>query len=103
MKRLFGSVLFLSAIAVAAATPKLELQPVITEGIRQPVDVQVAPEDSERLYIVEQRGVISMVERGKLVRPAFLDIVEKVVSGGEMGLLGLAFHPQFAQNKRYFI
>ena len=62
-----------------------------------------AGDGSERLFVVEQAGRILIVDAGELLAEPFLDISEEVSSGGERGLLGLAFHPEFAANGRYFV
>jgi glucose/arabinose dehydrogenase len=55
------------------------------------------------MYVVEQRGTIRVIDRGR-VRPGFfLDIRRLVLSGGEQGLLGLAFHPSYATNRRFYV
>jgi len=81
----------------------VRLEPVVEGGIVQPIYVAQAPGERGRLYIVEQRGRIQIFENGAVAKPAFLDIQSKVVSGGELGLLSVAFHPKFATNKRFFV
>lgn len=57
-----------------------------------------------RLFVVEQSGTIRIVRSNSLVTTPFLDIAAKVnFDGAEMGLLGLAFHPQFPQNPRFYV
>jgi glucose/arabinose dehydrogenase len=59
---------------------------------------------SDRIFIVEQVGRIHAADTdGNVAAEAFLDIRDRVVAGGERGLLGLAFHPGFAQNGRLFV
>src|SRR5688572_23102640 len=65
-----------------------------------PVFYTYAPDGSVRPFIVEQSGRIM---RGGDTSSVFLDIRGRLVSGGERGLLGLAFHPQYAQNRRFFV
>lgn len=72
-------------------------------GLADPVCVVAAPGEANRLYICEQEGRIIQIENGKKVAAPFLDIEDKVESGGELGLLGLAFHPDYARNGRYFV
>jgi glucose/arabinose dehydrogenase len=74
----------------------------VVAGLDDPVDVQAPPGDRARLFVVEQRGRIRIVRSGA-VAATFLDIVERVGFGGEQGLLGLAFHPAYAQNGRFFV
>jgi glucose/arabinose dehydrogenase len=75
----------------------------VVAGLRSPLDLQSAPGDAERLYVVEQGGRIRVVRNGQLATASFLDIASRLSSGGERGLLGLAFHPQFATNRRFFV
>jgi glucose/arabinose dehydrogenase len=73
---------------------------------RRPVDLQSPRDGTDRLFVVEQDGVIRWFENRADVGEAavFLDIRERVDRGGnEMGLLGLAFHPDFAKNGRFFV
>lgn len=88
------------SVAVAAST--IELQPVLT-GLSEPAFVTNAHDGSQRLFIVEQPGVIKVLKPGATLPTVFLDISAKVLFGGEQGLLGLTFHPQYAQNRRFFL
>lgn len=73
-------------------------------GLERPVDIQPAGDGSGRLFIVEQPGRIRVLQDGALLPAPFLDIVFEVgSSGNEQGLLGLVFHPQYAQNGRFFV
>ncbi|HEX2502982.1 MAG TPA: PQQ-dependent sugar dehydrogenase [Miltoncostaeaceae bacterium] len=64
--------------------------------------VTAAPGQPGRLYVVQQSGRIRIFERGRL-RGTFLDISGLVTAGGEQGLLGLAFHPRYPRNGRFFV
>jgi glucose/arabinose dehydrogenase len=75
---------------------------LVISGLRAPLDLQSVPGDLERLYVVEQGGRIRVVRNGQ-VSSTFLDVAGRLSSGGERGLLGLAFHPQFATNRRFFV
>jgi putative cell wall-binding protein len=79
----------------------LGLVPVVTAGLASPVLVTHAGD--ARLFVVEQAGRIRIVDGGTLLPAPFLDISGPVLDGGERGLLGLAFHPQFAANRRFFV
>ncbi len=68
-------------------------------GPTSPVELQEPTDGSGRLFVVEQPGTIRIIQEGALVSTPFLDITSRIASGGEMGLLGLAFHPAFAQNR----
>jgi len=74
----------------------------VAGGLASPVDLQVPPGDHARLFVVEQAGRIRIIRNGA-VAATFLDIVGRVGSGGEQGLLGLAFHPRYAENGRFFV
>ena len=74
----------------------------VASGLDQPVYV-TAPVSDPRLFIVEQPGRIRVVENGRLLDKPFLDIVNKVRSGGEQGLLSVAFHPQYRSNGFLFV
>ena len=78
------------------------LQPLAT-GLSAPVDIANAGDGSGRLFIVEQAGKIRIIQNGTLLATPFLDIQPVVNAGGERGLLGLAFHPQYATNGRFFV
>lgn len=71
----------------------------------QPVDLVQAPGDSSRFFVVEQGGVIKVFSNAENVSSSttFLDIKSKIRSGGERGLLGLAFHPDFKTNGYFFV
>jgi len=71
----------------------------------QPVDLVQAPGDSSHFFVVEQGGVIKVFSNVENVSSSatFLDIKSKVRSGGERGLLGLAFHPDFKTNGYFFV
>jgi glucose/arabinose dehydrogenase len=74
----------------------------VASGLDQPVYL-TAPASDPRLFIVEQPGRIRVVENGRVLDKPFLDIVKKVRSGGEQGLLSVAFHPQYRSNGFLFV
>jgi glucose/arabinose dehydrogenase len=82
--------------------PALRLTPVAT-NLTAPLFATAAPGDAGRLYVVEQGGTIRILENGTVLAPAFLDVSALITSGGEQGLLGLAFHPDYATNGRFFV
>ena len=83
-------------------TPILALTPVVS-GLSSPIDFQVPNDGSARFFIVQQAGAIRIFLNGSLVPAPFLDITSKVFSGGEKGMLGFAFHPQFPQNNLFYV
>jgi glucose/arabinose dehydrogenase len=70
-------------------------------GLQSPVVITHAGDGSGRLFIVEQGGTIKIFQNGALITSPFLNISGRVRFGGEQGLLGLAFPPNYV-NKRYF-
>ncbi len=72
-------------------------------GFQSPVDLQMPDDGTGRFFVVEQAGTIRIVENGTVLAQNFLDIQSKVTSGGELGLLGMAFHPGFANDPRFFV
>jgi glucose/arabinose dehydrogenase len=82
--------------------PALALSGFVS-GLSSPVGFEVPGDTSGRIFIVEQGGTIRVVQNGVLQAGNFLDLSDKVESGGEKGLLGLAFHPNFAANGRFFV
>jgi glucose/arabinose dehydrogenase len=76
---------------------------VAVTGLTDPVDVTNADDGSGRLFVVEQAGRIRIVRDGALVDRPFLDMSKRIASGGERGLLGLAFHPDYPTDPRFFV
>jgi glucose/arabinose dehydrogenase len=76
---------------------------VVASGLSAPVDVTNAGDASGRVFVVEQAGRIRIVRDGGLVDRPFLDITGRIKSGGEQGLLGLAFHPDYPTDPRFFV
>ena len=85
-----------------SGTPPLTTTRVVG-GLDDPVDLQAAPGDRSRVFVVEQDGRIRVLRGTTLVGAPFLDIVSRVGSGGERGLLGLAFHPRYSENGRFYV
>jgi glucose/arabinose dehydrogenase len=75
----------------------------VTDGLQQPVDLAMAAGKSGRVLVAEQPGQIRVVQDGVLVDEPFLDIRDRIASGGERGLLGLALHPEFPEDPRFFV
>jgi glucose/arabinose dehydrogenase len=76
---------------------------IVTGGLDQPVDIAAPDDGSGRVFVAEQPGRIRVVQDGVLVDEPFLDIRERIASGGERGLLGLALHPDFPEDPRFFV
>jgi glucose/arabinose dehydrogenase len=71
--------------------------------LRDPTHITHAGDGSGRLLVVERAGRVVILREGVALPTPFLDITPLVLSGGERGLLGLAFHPQYASNGRFFV
>jgi len=106
MRRVFvgalGSLFLLAAPSIDFAA--LQLEPVLS-GLSSPLYVTNAHDGTNRLFVLEQPGRILVLQSGAAAATVFLDITMKVLfgAGGEQGLLGLAFHPDFPVNGRFFV
>jgi glucose/arabinose dehydrogenase len=85
-----------------AAAPEIQLHPVVS-SLTSPLLVTSAGDGSDRLFIVEQAGLIKVLEPGATTPAVFLDLSAKVMTGDQQGLLALAFHPQYSSNRRFFV
>src|SRR6201984_3394013 len=78
----------------------------VATGFANPADVQQPNDGSGRLFVGEQGGRIQIIHSdGTRTSSPFLDVTGRIgfTSGGERGLLGVAFHPMYAQNRRFFL
>jgi glucose/arabinose dehydrogenase len=105
--RVLGGFFVAAAIAVSCASAgtartKLALRPVVS-GLSSPLYVASIPSQPSKLYVVEQTGMIKVLAGGKLRAAPFLDIRNKVTSGGERGLLSVAFHPNYKSNHKFYV
>ena len=75
---------------------------VVASGLDRPVHL-AAPAGDPRLFVVEQPGRIRVIRGGRLLERPFLDLTDRVRSGGERGLLSVAFHPRYAENGWLFV
>ena len=75
----------------------------VADGFDSPIGVTGAGEGTRTLYVVEQGGRIRVLRNGSVRDAAFLDIDDRTEGGGEQGLLGLAFHPRYEKNRRFFV
>jgi glucose/arabinose dehydrogenase len=94
-----------SAVAVAdGARPRnsYRLVPVV-RGLHEPVHVAVPRSQPRNLYVVERRGRIRVQVAGRLRARPFLDLRGRVSTNTEQGLLSMAFHPNYARNRRFFV
>src|SRR3954449_13113379 len=96
---------FLVAAALAAPASaqqqQLSLQPYAS-GFGALSGISSTPAEPNRLYAVEQAGTIRYLGNGR-VRGTFIDLRDRLVSGGEQGLLSVAFHPNYKRNHRFYV
>jgi glucose/arabinose dehydrogenase len=84
---------------------KVNLQ-LISDQLSYPTAFAAPNDKSGSLFICEQKGRIRIIKNGKLLSKPFLDFTDEVLmmgSSDEMGLLGLAFHPQYAENGKFYV
>ncbi len=87
----------------SSGTPAIALTPFVS-GFSAPIDFQTPDDGSGRIFIVQQSGTIRIISGGALLATPFLDISSRVnFDSGEQGLLGLAFHPSYSQNRRFYL
>ena len=89
----------------SCAGESVELQPIIVAGLDRPIGLTHAGDGTQRLFINEQKGRIRLFRQitGTLEDVPYLDISDRVHSGGERGLIGVAFHPDYADNGSFFV
>jgi glucose/arabinose dehydrogenase len=85
-----------------ARKPLFRLRRVV-RGLVEPVYVATTPSEPGRLYVVEKRGRVRILERGRLLAAPFLDLRSSVRYRGEEGLLSIAFHPRYRENRLVYV
>ena len=93
------------------ATETTQARPTAADGVRlvgigtfeAPVHVTAPPGDTRRIFVVEQGGTIRVITGGKRRSRPFLDIRNRVIAGGEQGLLSMAFAPDYARTRRFYV
>src|SRR5688572_26135522 len=98
-----SAVLAVGVLSQAPAAVSIQLEPVLTSGLASPLYLTSARDGTGRLFIVERGGMIKVLQPGPNLPTVFLDLTSKVLAGGERGLLGLAFHPNYTSNGRFFV
>lgn len=89
-------------IETQGATPGVELVPVVSD-MGGALDVASPPDDADTLYVVRQQGTIDAIGQDGSGQRTVLDLTDRVTSGGEQGLLGLAFHPEYSDNGLVYV
>ena len=101
---LVALLLLVVSAPVSAGEPDGELATrVVVTGLFEPVYAASPPGDPSRLLILTQRGVIHLVKDGVLEATPFLDLTGTIADEGFNGLLGIAFHPDYANNGEFFL
>ena len=90
------------SIAPAVSSSSIKLTP-IASGLSSPVLITSARDGTGRLFIVEQTGTIRVYTGGNVLSTPLLNISSSVSKGSEQGLLGLAFHPNFKNNHKFYV
>lgn len=97
--RILAATGFVSAVSFAAF-PTLKVEPVVLQQLFAPTNITSAPDGSGRVFICDQPGKIHILQNGMILPVPFLDVGAKMVTlttnSSERGLLGMAFHPAFA-------
>lgn len=88
--------------AADGALPALQLTR-IASGLSEPTFAAAAPGDDTRLFVLERTGGIRVLRDGMLLPEPFLNLSGRVLTSNESGLVGLAFHPRYADNGRFFV
>src|SRR5438552_12584410 len=101
---IFFLILFLLAPSLHAQTTRIALEPTVSD-LSAPVYFTSAKDGTNRRFIIQQAGRILVLQPGSTTITTFLDISSGIVLSREreQGLLGLAFHPHFSTNGRFFV
>jgi glucose/arabinose dehydrogenase len=103
IKPLFAllALVFATGLGAPAAFAQLQTR-IVASGLDRPL-FATAPAGDSRLFIVEQGGLIKILQNGTVLPTPFLDLAGSVNTEGERGLLGMAFDPNFASNGRFYV
>jgi glucose/arabinose dehydrogenase len=106
MRRLLAILVVALAWSLVAAVPaqagSVRLAR-IAGNLNNPVYITAAPGDGSRLFIVLKGGIIRVMKNGQLLSTPFLNLTGSVSTGGEQGLLSMAFDPNYRTNGRFFV
>jgi glucose/arabinose dehydrogenase len=89
----------------SARTPATIAANMIVSGLQNPLYLTSAPGNAKHLFILEKRGLVKVYDTstGQTLGSSFLDVSSDVTTGGEQGLLGLAFAPDFATSRKFYV
>lgn len=92
------------ALAGVASLSSAQLQlTTFASGFSNPIAIIADPDSASRFFVVQQRGLIRIVENGSVLPGNFLDVSTLIATGGERGLLGMAFDPAHATNRYFYL
>ncbi len=103
MRSITRSLLATAVLAVGAAAPAQAAELVPVDTFAEPIFVTAPPDDDQRLFVVERGGKIRIVKDGERVGGRFLEVPGGVSTDGERGLLSMAFHPNYAKNRLFYV
>lgn len=92
-----------SVIVIASAHAQTLAVTTIATGLTKPMQVAFAPGDNTRLFVIEQRGIVKLIKNGVLQTTVFLNIDSVVPEQTYSGLFGIAFHPDYAINGKFYL
>jgi len=98
---LIAPAILIGMVLILPPAAGVDLEPV-AGGLTQPVDI-VFSADGAELYVAEQVGTVRRISAGVPLSPPFLDLTDDLSNGFEQGLLGMALHPGYAANRRFFV
>ncbi len=98
---MFKKIIYFLPILLFSKEPSLS-SVLVADGFTKPVYVCQPPGESNRLFVLEQKGLIIIIKNGQKIRTPFVDLRDRihhpVIPGDERGLLGMAFHPDYPSN-----
>lgn len=97
------AVLLIALLPYTRTSAQTRLTTEQVGGFNRSVYATASPGDPARIFVVELAGVIRVIDDGVIIRTPFLDISSRVQMTGEGGLLGLAFHPDYQRNGRFYV
>ena len=99
-------ILLIIFLFVSTLFPHIEAK-LIAQNLDKPIYITSYPDLNKRLLVVQQDGIIKIIENNTILKTPFIDISDRthqpLFPGDEMGMLGLAFHPNFNENKYFYI
>jgi glucose/arabinose dehydrogenase len=106
----FAFILFLFSLPACSEDDvedvELDLQ-LVADGFTSPIGLVSVPDNTNRLFVIDQAGKIWIIENGTRLATPFMDLAPSMVTLNanydERGLLGLAFHPQYASNRKFYV